>query len=167
MGRLPLSGASCSVWRAASLVRPDRHPSLRASCVASKARQHSTPHTQTRAAKAAPRASRRSHLCVADPAVVAVLADDGGLGLLQLELSGHAVEEERLTPLDHTGNLKKKKKTHINGMKCNTKSPICPHVICNMFNKGSMCEMGIGLCFSYFFSNLMYRIIRIKNRSGI
>lgn len=45
------------------------------------------------------------HLGVADAAVVAMLADDGGLRLLQLELSRHAVEEERLAPLDHTGHL--------------------------------------------------------------
>lgn len=115
MGRFSLSGASCNIWRSASLVHPDHHPSLQASSVASNAQLHCTTHTHNThtagaklhvAAAAALRASRRLHLSVTDAAVVAVLADDGGLGLLQLELSRHAVEEERLAPLDHTGNLK-------------------------------------------------------------
>lgn len=47
----------------------------------------------------------RLYLGVADAAVGAVLADDGGFGLLELELSGHAVEKESLAPLYHTGHL--------------------------------------------------------------
>lgn len=45
------------------------------------------------------------YLCIADATVNTMLADDGGFGLLQLELPGHNVEKESLTPLYHTGQL--------------------------------------------------------------
>lgn len=55
------------------------------------------------------------HLSVADAAVVAMLADDRGFWLLQLELSRHAVEEESLAPLNHTGHLKHR---HMHDFNC-------------------------------------------------
>lgn len=45
------------------------------------------------------------YLGITDATVSPMLADDRGLGLFKLELSGNSVEEESLTPLYHTGHL--------------------------------------------------------------
>lgn len=47
----------------------------------------------------------RMYLGIADATISAVLADDRGLRLFELELSGHPVEKESLTPFYDTGHL--------------------------------------------------------------